>query len=111
MTDRRDQPRRGTEQVRSDMNVAGNRMNDAIGTARAAAQIVETSHTAAVSLSHDATRKAITAHMAAQGLRPKKGEGAHRVVTDYAANGLSHLLSAADIEAIDELRRARGRAE
>ena len=32
---------------------------------------------------HDAIRKALTAHMAAAGYRPRGGEGAHRIVLRY----------------------------
>ena len=41
--------------------------------------------TLAVSACHDAIRKAITAHLVASGLRPRGGDGAHRIVLRYAA--------------------------
>ena len=52
---------------------------------------------------HDAIRKAITAHMLANGLRPRGGEGAHRIVLDYARSQLADLVDEDDLE---ETRRS-----
>jgi len=38
--------------------------------------------TLAIAACHDAIRKALTAHMAANGLRPRGGEGAHRILLE-----------------------------
>jgi hypothetical protein len=42
----------------------------------------------------DAIRKAITAHMAALGDRPRAGEGAHRIVFDYDRHRLDVVAPA-----------------
>ncbi len=60
---------------------------------------------------HDAVRKAITAHMTANGYRPRNGNGAHRIVLQYARSQLDAVLTSADIERADALRRDRVAAE
>lgn len=60
---------------------------------------------------HDAIRKAITAHMLGNGLRPRGGEGAHRIVLDYAAAQLGDIVSENDLEEANEIRQDRALAE
>ena len=66
--------------------------------------------TLAMAACHDAIRKALVAHMSANGLRVRGGEGAHRIAIDYARH--SELgISAEDLIAIDDIRRDRALAE
>lgn len=58
-----------------------------------------------------AIRKSLTAHMAAAGLRPRSGEGAHRIVLDYARTQLSVVIASEDLDDADAIRRDRATAE
>ncbi len=50
-------------------------------------------------------------NMAAAGLRPRGGEGAHRLVLDYARHQLSEVIAAHDLADADDIRRDRALAE
>lgn len=93
------------------MAAAGTRINDARAVVLAARTITEVSSTLAIAGCHDAARKAITAHMVAGGYRPRKGEGTHRIVLEYARVVLAEVLTEADLDALDGLRRDRAAAE
>ena len=64
-----------------------------------------------MSACHDAIRKAITAHMTAAGMRPRGGEGAHRVVLAYARHQLRDVIATSDLGEADDIRRDRALAE
>jgi hypothetical protein len=49
--------------------------------------------------------------MIASGYRPKKGDGSHRIVVEYARVVLAEVLPEADLIALDDLRADRGEAE
>jgi len=49
--------------------------------------------------------------MAAAGLRPRSGDGAHRIVLEYARRQLSQIISEDDLIEADDLRRDRAVAE
>lgn len=102
---------RDLDRIKADMSAAGFRINDARGNVGGARQVKDTTPTLAISACHDAARKAITAHMIANGYRPKKGDGSHRIVVDYARIVLAGLLPDDDILALDDLRTDRGEAE
>ena len=99
------------DRVTANMAAAGERINDARRHIASARSLADTDATLAPSACHDAIRKAITGHMVANGCRPKSGDGAHRVVLEYASNELSAVVSADDIEAADSIRRDRATAE
>ena len=101
---------RDLDRIKPDMAAAGFRINDARSNVTGARMVSTTTPTLAVSACHDAARKAITAHMVANGYRPK-GEGAHRIVVEYAHVVLAEVLTEADLEALDDLRADRGEAE
>jgi transposase InsO family protein len=46
--------------------------------------------------------------MTATGLRARGGDGAHRIVLDYARHQLNNLVSAHDLSEADDIRRDRG---
>ena len=102
---------RDLERVPRDINAAAERINDALRHVRSARKVGDDDVTLGISACHDAIRKAITAHMVASGLRPRGGEGAHRIVLQYARNELATVIDAADIDDADALRRDRGIAE
>jgi hypothetical protein len=102
---------RDLDRVKADMAAAGTRINDARATVRAARKIIGDSPTLAIAGCHDAARKALTAHMVARGYRPKKGDGAHKIVLEYGRVVLASVLTAEDLDALDGLRRDRADAE
>lgn len=99
------------ERLTPNMAAAGDRINDARRHIRSARTIADDDRTLALAACHDAIRKAITAHMAARGYRPRAGEGAHRIVLDYARHQLAEVLTADQIDDADAIRRDRGLAE
>jgi cellobiose-specific phosphotransferase system component IIA len=99
------------ERVPPNMSAAGERINDARRHVRSARTIAEDDLTLAIAACHDAIRKAITAHMTANGYRARGGDGAHRIVLVYARNQLATTISTSDLDDADELRRDRGLAE
>lgn len=102
---------RDVERVTVNMGAAGERVNDARRHVSSARRLADDDPTLAMSACHDAIRKGITAHMNAAGLRPRGGEGAHRVVLDYARHELADIIAAEDLVEADDIRRDRGLAE
>lgn len=102
---------RDLERIKPDMGAAGERINDARRHVRSARLLADDDTTLAMSACHDAIRKAITAHMSADGLRPRGGEGAHRIVLDYARHRLADLIDPRDLAEADEIRKDRALAE
>lgn len=102
---------RDLERVTPNMPSAGERINDARRHVRSARLLAEDDPTLAVAACHDAIRKAITAHMAAAGLRARGGEGAHRIVLDYARHQLGDVVTMNDLSEADDIRRDRALAE
>jgi hypothetical protein len=86
------------------MAAAGERINDARRHVTSA-PLADNDVTLALSACHDAIRKAITAHMNASGYRPHSGEGAHRIVLDYARHELAGVLTDEDLTASDSIQR------
>ena len=60
-----------------------------------------------MSACHDAIRKAITAHLAANGLRARSGDGAHRIINNYARHQLADVITTTDLDDADSIRRDR----
>ena len=102
---------RGLDRLKPNMAAGGERINDARRHIRSARSLADDDTTLAISACHDAIRKAITGHMAARGYRPRAGEGAHRIVLDYARTQLSGVIDAADLADADAIRKDRSHAE
>lgn len=102
---------RDLERVKPNMGAAGERVNDASRHVRSARLLADDDTTLAMAACHDAIRKAITGHMAANGLRPRGGDGAHRIVLDYARHQLAQLIGEDDLIEADEIRQDRALAE
>jgi hypothetical protein len=102
---------RDLERVQPNMAAAGERINDARRHVRSARLLADDDPTLAIAACHDAIRKAFTAHMAAVGHRPRGGDGAHRIVLDYARHQLSGVVSAGDLDEAEDLRKDRALAE
>lgn len=102
---------RDLDRVTASMAAAGDRVNDARRHIRSARALADDDTPLAMAACHDAIRKSITAHMLANGLRPRGGEGAHRIVLDYARTQLGGLISEHDLEEAKEIRQDRALAE
>lgn len=102
---------RDLERVQPNMGAAGDRINDARRHVRSARMLASEDPTLAIAACHDAIRKALTAHMTAAGLRPRSGEGAHRIVLQYARHRLAEVITAADLTEAEDIRRDRAVAE
>jgi len=86
-----------------------------IATARrhiaAAAEIAELDPTLAFTGLYDAMRKAIQAHMRANGYRVSKGTGGHRKTGEYARAALDGLDIRPHLDEFDALRQLRNQSE
>ncbi len=86
-----------------------------IATARrhiaAAAAIAELDPTLAFTGLYDAMRKAIQAHMRANGYRVSKGAGGHRKTGEYALAALDALDIGPHLDEFDALRQLRNQSE
>ncbi len=102
---------RTLERVAPNMGAAGERINDARRHISSARLLAEDDTTLAIAACHDAIRKAITAHLSANGLRVRGGDGAHRLTLDYARSELSSFIAETDLEDADGIRRDRALAE
>ena len=102
---------RDVERIAPNMAAAAERLNDARRHVRSARRLADDDPTLGMSACHDAIRKAIIAHMTAAGLRPRGGDGAHRIVLDYARHQLGALVAASDLAEADDIRRDRSLAE
>ncbi len=102
---------RDLERVTANMAAAGDRVNDARRHVRSARSLADDDTSLAIAACHDAIRKAITAHMVANGLRPRGGDGAHRIVLEYARHQLGAVITADDLIEATEIRQDRALAE
>jgi hypothetical protein len=102
---------RDLDRVQSNMAAAGDRINDARRHVRSARLLASDDPTLAIAACHDAIRKALTAHMAAAGLRARSGEGAHRIVLQYARHCLADVITPEDLTEAEDIRRDRAIAE
>jgi hypothetical protein len=102
---------RTLERLKPNMGAAGERINDARRHVASARLLAESDVTLALAACHDAIRKAITAHMSASGYRPHRGEGAHKIVLDYARHELPDAITADDLADAERIRRDRALAE
>lgn len=73
--------------------------------------VADSDRPAAVSCCHDAIRKAIDAHAGARGYRFENKPGAHRTTLAYAEHELADVITTADVDLADTLRRRRHGAE
>lgn len=102
---------RDLDRVAPNMPAAGERVNDARRHIRSARLLAGDDPTLAMAACHDAIRKAIAAHMAAAGLRSRSGEGAHRIVLEYARHQLAAVVTPEDLTEAEDIRRDRALAE
>jgi hypothetical protein len=67
--------------------------------------------TAALGLAYEAARKAISAHMRANGLRVGRGEGGHARMGEYGLAVVDETSAADALRAFDQVRRLRNRSQ
>lgn len=96
------------ESVPADSDTAHMWIADATRHLEAAQRIIEIDRAGAYSLSYDAARKSLTAHMLASGWRPRSVPGAHWAVARYAA---ALPAAPAELGRFDDMRRTRNRSE
>jgi hypothetical protein len=102
---------RDLDRINTNVAAAGDRVNDARRHVRSARALADDDTSLAMAACHDAIRKAVSAHMLANGLRPRGGEGAHRIVLEYARHELSAVITADDLVEANEIRQDRALAE
>ena len=98
------------DRVAPSLNEAGGRLNEAREWLEAARTHQISLPRLAIACAHDATRKAITAHMIATGVRVR-GEGSHKMAIDYASVALKQVISEDDIDGLWNLRAERTESE
>lgn len=98
------------DRLKPNMAAGVERINNARRHIRSARSLADDDTTLAIA-AYDAIRKAITGHMAASGYRPRPGEGAHRIVLEYARTQLADIIGAADLADADAIRKDRSLAE
>ena len=94
------------EAVPADGPRAEQQMADAGRHLDSAHLLLDTDLAGAYQLAYEAARKALTAHMAANGLRVRGSKGGHHVVGEYATT----LPNAHEFAAFDRMRRNRNRS-
>ncbi|MYB08831.1 MAG: HEPN domain-containing protein [Acidimicrobiia bacterium] len=102
---------RDIERVKANLGAAGERVNDARRHIRSARLLAEDDTTLAMAACHDAIRKSAAAHMAANGLRTRGGDGAHRIALGYLRHALAGKIANEDLVEADEIRQDRALAE
>ncbi len=78
---------------------------------KSAAVVAESDPVGAFGLAYDATRKALVAHMRAQGLRVRSGAGAHYQTGRYGLAALGGRGVDDALQQFDTLRSLRNRSE
>ncbi len=96
------------ERVEPDSRLALAMLAEANRHLTSAATIAAQDPNGAYHLLYDAARKAVWAHMLANGYRPTSAAGAHAAVAAYAVEALP---LAAGAEQLDRMRRTRNRSE
>lgn len=99
------------ERVEPDPESARLRLKEAERHLHSARAIAEDDPEGAYALLYDAARKAISAHMLANGFRPKKGEGAHFITGLYAVDAFADPKDRESIQSFEYMRRTRNKAE
>lgn len=99
------------ETVPPDAIAAWSRVDEANAHLVSSAALAKTDPALAYVALYDAARKAITAHMQANGCRPTNRTGAHHAVGQYAEAVLANSANLADVQAFDRMRQIRNRSE
>ena len=95
------------ERVEPDPEGAQAALDEARRHARSARAIAGSDLNGAYQLAYDAARKAVLVRMRRDGLRVRRGEGAHALTAEYARRELDDPLG----RRLDAMRRRRNRSE
>ena len=99
------------ESIQPDVTAAWSRIDEATAHLASSAALAATDPALAYVALYDAARKAVTAHMQANGYRPTNRTGAHQAVGLYAEAALASSASPPHIQAFDRMRQVRNRSE
>jgi hypothetical protein len=86
-------------------------LNDATQHVASAQAIAGVDPRGALGLCHAAIRKAITAHMQVNRLRPEAGEGSHRATVAYARERMADILDAGTLDGLELVREQRNASD
>jgi hypothetical protein len=99
------------ERVSPDINAARERVMEAKVHLESSEKLANSDPVLAYLAIYDAARKAITAHMQANGYRVTNRAGAHQAVGLYAEVTLTAPAAVAHVKAFDRMRQIRNRSE
>jgi HEPN domain len=102
---------RAIERVERDAETAAEELAAARKHLKSAELISDQDPSGAFAMGYDAMRKAISAHMRANGYRVTMGPGHHYRTGRYALAALDSLGVEEHVEAFDDLRRLRNQSE
>jgi hypothetical protein len=99
------------ERARPDLRYQRALLNLAGENIAGAQRAVEVSPSLALTGAYDAVRHCVDAHLNANGLRAKSGDGSHRSRVEYARVAMSTIVSHADIDKYQTARQIRHEVE
>jgi hypothetical protein len=99
------------EGIAADLTAAWNRIDEAKTHLESSATLASTDTSLAYVALYDAARKALTAHMQANGYRATNRTGAHQAVGLYAEATIATGNAKPHIDAFDRMRQIRNRSE
>jgi hypothetical protein len=99
------------EQVPADIKAAWSRVDEAKTHLKSSAALATTDASLAYLALYDAARKAVSAHMQANGYRATNRTGAHQAVALYAEATIATGKVKSHVDAFDRMRRVRNRSE
>ena len=99
------------EPVNADVAAAWERVEEAKRHLVSSASLAGSDGPLAYVALYDAARKAVAAHMLANGYRPANQVGAHQTVVLYAEAALAQSGAGPAVVAFDRMRRVRNRSE
>jgi hypothetical protein len=102
---------RRLERVSPDVDAARERVSEAKVHLESSEKLASSDPVLAYVAIYDAARKAITAHMQANGYRATNRAGAHQAVGVYAVETLATPAAVAHVKAFDRMRQIRKRCE
>lgn len=97
--------------VQRDLEASGRDLENARRHLETANTIAEADEIGALALAYEAARKAITAHLRANGFRVMGGEGAHARMGEYALAAFDDASLVEHLRAFDRVRRLRNRSQ
>jgi hypothetical protein len=97
--------------VATDLEAANRELSTARQHLESSRAVADSDQTAALALAYEAARKAISAHMRANGLRVGSGEGGHARMGEFGRAAFEDLGVVDRFRAFDQVRRLRNRSQ